>query len=66
LEGLIGLRWLLLNNTKVGDAGMVHLKGLKNLLALHLSNTQVSNAGLEQLKGIIGLNLRLDGTNVSK
>jgi serine/threonine protein kinase/Leucine-rich repeat (LRR) protein len=66
LKGLTNLRWLDLNRTLVGDAGMVHLKGLTNLAVLHLEGTRVSDAGLEHLNGLTNLiTLILTGTGIS-
>ena len=35
-----------LRGTKVTDAGMAHLKGLKDLVRLHLEKTAVTDAGI--------------------
>ena len=50
VKGLTKLKELYLNNTKITDAGLVHLKGLTKLERLWLSNTQVTDAGLMHLK----------------
>jgi hypothetical protein len=39
----------------VGDAGLVHLKGLSSLRELNLRCTKVTDAGLVHLKGLTGL-----------
>src|SRR5205823_13760730 len=53
-------------DTKVSDAGLVHLKGLKQLYSLGLSNTRVTGAGLVRLKDLKELEtLDLDGLKVS-
>ena len=44
-----------LRDTKVTDAGLVHLKGLTQLEWLWLSHTQVTDAGLVHLKGMTNL-----------
>ena len=44
-----------LNDNKVTNAGLVHLKGLTKLGILGLRNTKVSDAGLEHLKGLTSL-----------
>jgi Leucine-rich repeat (LRR) protein len=38
------------DNTKMTDAGLVHLKALTQLKSLYLSGSQVTDAGLEHLK----------------
>ena len=54
------------SNTRVTDAGLVHLKGLTQLQSLYLWNTQVADAGLEHLKGLTNLTgLNLYGTRVT-
>ena len=53
-------------NTKVTDAGLVHLKSVPHLQALYLDDTQVSDAGLVHLKGFPRLlELYLEGTQVT-
>ncbi len=59
VKGLTKLEWLYLMNTKVTDAGLVHLKGLTNLERLFLTNTKITDAGLVHLKGLTKLE-RLD------
>ncbi len=55
-----------LDNMKVTDADLAHLKGLTALESLSLHNTQVTDAGLVHLKGLTGLQvLRLDNTQVT-
>ncbi len=41
---------LLKKNTPVGDAGLVHLRGLTRLYSLTLNNTQVTDAGVAELQ----------------
>jgi hypothetical protein len=41
-----------LGRTKVTDAGLQHLAGLKQLRALDLNNTQVTDAALKHLAGL--------------
>ena len=41
---------LSLCNTKITDAGLVHLRGLTNLQKLYLGNTKVTEAGVENLR----------------
>jgi hypothetical protein len=41
---------LLLDDTAVGDAGLVHLKGLKQLELVRLSGTRVTDVGLSDLQ----------------
>ncbi len=60
------LAWLYLNKTKVTDAGMAHLSGLKQLRRLHLANTAITSAGAKQLEGLENLEtLNIYGTKVN-
>jgi len=53
-------------NTKVGDRGLRHLKGLTKLQILLLYNTTVGDAGLVHLKGLKQLKrVWLFGTRVT-
>ena len=52
---MANLNMLFLTSTKVGDAGLAHLKGLENLKVLSLSRTQVTDKGLDALKEMKGL-----------
>ncbi len=55
-----------LARTKVTDAGMKAVAGMKNLTELHLENTAVTDAGLDQLKGLAALEyLNLYSTKVT-
>lgn len=57
---------LFLIGTKITDAGLQHLKGLKNLNSLDLSFTQVTSEGLQHLKRLKNLkSLKLKWTRVS-
>ena len=49
-EGLTGLTRLQLLYTKVGDAGLQHLKGLTTLEYLDLRGTKVTDAGVKTLQ----------------
>jgi len=52
-------------DSRISDAGLVHLNGLTNLEELHLRATQITDAGLEHLKGLTNLKwLTLWGTQV--
>ena len=54
-------------DTKITDAGLVHLKGLTKLKKLRLDGTQVTDAGLEHLTGLASLSeLNLAGTRVTE
>ena len=65
LEQFNELKSLDLRNTRITDAGLIHLKGLTGLL-LDLSVTQITDAGLIHLKGLTGLQvLHLDGTQIT-
>jgi hypothetical protein len=44
------LQWLDLNDTKITDAGLWHLKGLKHLRRLDVRKTNVTEAGVEDLR----------------
>jgi hypothetical protein len=55
-----------LADSKVSDAGLVPLAGLKNLNALHLERTPVTDGGMEHLKGLAGLQyLNVYGTAIT-
>jgi hypothetical protein len=55
-----------LDNTKVTDAGLAHLKGLTHLQVLVLDSTEVTDAGLEHLEGMTELRtLHLFNTKVT-
>ena len=41
---------VILNNTQITDAGLVHLKGLTRLGVLYLENTQITDAGVAKFK----------------
>jgi hypothetical protein len=57
---------VLLTNTRLTDAGLVHLRGLTSLQTLGLGNTQNTDAGLAHLQGRTGLqNLSLGGSQVT-
>ena len=48
--GVLGQEVLDLENTKVTDAGLEHLKGLSKLVGLRLEGTKVTDAGVQRLK----------------
>lgn len=55
-----------LARTKVTDAGLAALSGMKNLTELHLENTGITDAGVEHLKGLTSLEyLNLYNTKVT-
>ena len=55
-----------LARTKVTDAGLAGLTGMKNLTELHLENTGITDAGLDHLKGLGSLEyLNLYNTKVT-
>lgn len=57
---------LFLNETKITDAGLLHLQGLKQLWCLGLSHTPVTDAGLRHLHGMQKLGqLELEDTKVT-
>ena len=47
---LSSLDYFYLSGTKISDAGLEHLKGLKNLKVLRLDRTKVTDAGVAELK----------------
>lgn len=57
LRSLDDLRFLSLAETKVSNAGLVHLTRLKRLQELHLDNTGITNEGLSLLTGITSLQI---------
>jgi len=66
LTSLHDLRFLSLAETKVGDAGLVHLTSMKNLQELHLDHTEISDEGLKLLAALPNLEiLDLKGTRIS-
>ena len=50
LKGLSNLSQLDLDDTKITDAGLVHLKELTKLTFLTLRGTMVTDAGVNQLR----------------
>ncbi|MGV3661310.1 MAG: c-type cytochrome domain-containing protein [Prosthecobacter sp.] len=55
-----------LARTKVTDAGLAKLAGMKGLKELHLENTAIGDAGLDHVKGLAGLEyLNLYNTKVT-
>jgi hypothetical protein len=50
LAGLSGLEFLALEDCRVSDAGLVHLKGLRQLKHLQLGGTEVTPAGVAVLQ----------------
>lgn len=55
-----------LSRSKVTDAGLVAIAGMKNLKRLNLANTAVTDAGLDQLASLTALEyLNLVGTKVT-
>jgi Leucine rich repeat len=56
-----------LGNTKITDAGLKTLEGLKNLEHLLIHDTKVTDAGLKELTGLTNLQyLYLGGTGVTE
>ena len=55
-----------LSDTRITDAGLVHLKELISLNQLYLDYTQITDAGLEQLKDLTKLQwLHLSNTQIT-
>jgi CheY-like chemotaxis protein len=66
LANLHDLRFLSLAETKVGDAGLVHLTAMKNLQELHLDYTEITDEGLQLLAALPSLKiLDLKGTRIT-
>mgnify|MGYP001812478413 FL=1 len=66
LNSLHDLRFLSLAETKVGDAGLHHLKSLTHLQELHLDHTEITDEGLRLLTELPSLEiLDLKGTRTS-
>jgi len=65
-QGWVRLDTLYLNNTRVTDAGLEHLKELVDLRVLELDNTQVTDAGMKCLQPLCRLEIvSLRGTQVT-
>jgi len=66
LASLDDLQFLSLAETRIGDAGLVHLEGLTRLQELHLDHTEVTDAGLKRLAALPKLEiLDLKGTRIT-
>ena len=66
LASLHDLRFLSLAETRVGDAGLVHLQSLTSLQELHLDHTDVTDEGLKLLASLPNLEiLDLKGTRIT-
>jgi hypothetical protein len=60
------LEILILAETQVTDAGMVHVANMKRLESLDLYDTKVSNSGLAHLAGVTSLHvLKIGGTQIT-
>jgi len=57
VTALDSLRFLSLAKTRITDAGLMHLKGLKDLQELHLDGTAITDAGLDLLADLQGLQI---------
>ena len=66
LASLHDLRFLSLAETRVGDAGLVHLQSLTSLQELHLDHTDITDEGLKLLASLPNLEiLDLKGTRIT-
>ena len=66
IEKLTGLNILLLDNTRITDAGLYRLAPLTELRELSLDNTRITDAGLDRLAPLTGLlDLSLGVTEVT-
>ena len=60
------LFFIVLDDTRITDGGIEHLKGLAHLSWLNLEHTQISDQGLIDLKGLTNLQrLSIVGTKAS-
>ena len=50
VEGLPKLEIVFLNNTKISDIGLEHLKGLSHLRTLFVCGTKVTAAGAQKIE----------------
>ena len=66
LSSLNDLRFLSLAETRVGDAGLIHLQSLSNLQELHLDHSDITDEGLKILTTLPNLEiLDLKGTKIT-
>jgi CheY-like chemotaxis protein len=66
LSSLNDLRFLSLAETRVGDAGLVHLQSLTHLQELHLDHSDITDEGLKLLTTLPNLEiLDLKGTHIT-
>ncbi len=66
LASLHDLRFLSLAETRVGDAGLVHLQSLTHLQELHLDHSDITDEGLQLLATLPNLEiLDLKGTKIT-
>ena len=66
LSSLNDLRFLSLAETRVGDAGLVHLQSLTHLQELHLDHSDITDEGLKLLTTLPNLEiLDLKGTRIT-
>jgi CheY-like chemotaxis protein len=66
LSSLNDLRFLSLAETRVGDAGLVHLQSLTHLQELHLDHSDITDEGLKLLTTLPSLEiLDLKGTRIT-
>jgi len=55
IKKLLKLRYLDASETKITDAGLKELKGLRSLETVYLIATDISDAGLRELKALPNL-----------
>ncbi len=66
VQQLHDLKFLSLERSPIGNAGVAHLAGLSDLKSLSLAGTKVTDAGLVHLKGLSSLeNLDLEGLHIT-
>jgi hypothetical protein len=66
IESCRGIRELVLNDSRITDAALVHVARLPNVDCLQLGNTEITDAGLHNLAALKKLKrLNLNGTRVT-
>jgi hypothetical protein len=65
-DSLVAVTCVLLDHTRVTDAALVHLQGLRQLQVLAIDNSTVTDAGLVHLRGVSQMQwLMLSSTQVT-
>jgi hypothetical protein len=67
MAAMKNLESLMMQDTPITDAGLVHLRGLTSLRELHVQNTAVGDKGLIHLEGLSNLkDLQIWNTQVTE